>query len=72
MGEVVDPSQKFCSPYHVSSSNNPSFLIVSILEGPNYHHWYHLFQTSLISKNNIDFIDGTIEAPTHTSLLFLA
>jgi len=25
---------------------------------------------SLISKNKIGFIDGIIEAPTHTSLLF--
>jgi len=45
MGEVVDPSQIFCSPYHVSSSDNPSFLIVLIiLEGPNYHHWFHYFK----------------------------
>jgi len=51
MGEVVDPSQNFYSPHHVSSSDNPSFLIVPItLEGPNYHHWSHLFQTSLNSR----------------------
>jgi len=24
MGEVVDPSQDLCSPYHVSSSDNSS------------------------------------------------
>jgi len=24
LGEIVDPLQDFCSPYHVSSSNNPS------------------------------------------------
>jgi len=24
MGKVVDPSQDLCSPYHVSSSDNPS------------------------------------------------
>jgi len=47
MGEVVDPSQIFCSPYHVSSFDNPFFLIISIiLEGPNYHHWSRLFQMS--------------------------
>jgi len=70
-GEVIDPSQKFCFPYHGSSYDNPSFLIVSIIvEGPNYHHWSRLFQTSMISKNKIGFIDGTIKAPTHTNLLF--
>jgi len=24
MGKVIDPSQDLCSPYHVSSSDNPS------------------------------------------------
>jgi len=71
MVEIVDPSQDFSSPYHVSSSDNPSFLIVPIiLEGPNYHHWSHSFQMSLISKNKICFIDGTIQAPTYTNPLF--
>ena len=66
MGEVVDPSQSLCSPYHVSLS---SFVIVPIILED---HWSHLFQMNLITKNNICFIDGTTEAPTHTSLLFLA
>ena len=71
MGEVDDPSQDLSSPYHVSSSDNPSFLIVSIiLEGPNYHHWSRSFQISLISKNKIGFIDGTIVAPNRTKSLF--
>ncbi|XP_068503595.1 uncharacterized protein [Phaseolus vulgaris] len=71
MGEVDDPSQDLSSPYHVSSSDNPSFLIVPIiLEGPNYHHWSRSFQMSLISKNKIGFIDGTIEAPNRTKSLF--
>ena len=62
MGEFDDPSQDLNSPYHVSSSDNPSFLIVPIiLEGPNYHHWSCSFQMSLISMNKIGFIDGTIE-----------
>ncbi|XP_068486835.1 uncharacterized protein [Phaseolus vulgaris] len=65
MGEVDDPSQD------LSSSENPSFLIVPIiLEGPNYHHWSRSFQMSLISKNKIGFIDGTIEAPNRTKSLF--
>jgi len=71
IGEVVDPSQKNYSPYHVNSSDNHSFFIVPIIvERPNYHHWSCLFQMRLISKNKIGFIDGTIEAPTHISLLF--
>ena len=71
MGEVDDPSQDLSSPYHVSSSNNHSFLIVPIiLEGPNYHHWSRSFQMSLISKNKIGFIDGTIKAPNNTNSLF--
>ncbi|XP_068461640.1 uncharacterized protein [Phaseolus vulgaris] len=71
MGEVDDPSQDLSSPYHVSSSDNPSFLIVPIiLEGLNYHHWSRSFQMSLISKNKIGFIGGTIEAPNRTKSLF--
>ena len=71
MGEVDDPSQDLSSPYHVSSSDNLSFLIVPIiLEGPNYHHWFRSFQMSLISNNKIGFIDGTIEAPNSTKSLF--
>ncbi|XP_068466534.1 uncharacterized protein [Phaseolus vulgaris] len=71
MGEVDDPSQDLSSPYHVSSSDNPSVLIVPIiLDGPNYHHWSRSFQISLISKNKIGFIDGTIEAPNRTKSLF--
>ena len=70
-GEVDDPSQDLSSPYHVSSSDNPSFLIVPIiLEGPDYHHWSRSFQISLISKNKIGFIDETIEAPNRTKSLF--
>jgi len=73
MGEVVDPSQDLSSPYHVSSSDNPSFFIVPIiLEGSNYHRWSCSFQMSLISKNKIGFIDGTIDAPNHTKSLFPA
>ena len=70
MGEVDDPSQDLSSPYHVSSSDNPSFLIIPIiLEGPNYHQWSRSFQMSLISKNKIGFIDGTID-PNRTNSLF--
>jgi len=73
MVEIVDFSQNFSLPYHVSSFDNPFFLIVFVvLEGPNYHHWSHSFQISLISRNKVGFIDQTIEAPTHTSLLFSA
>jgi len=73
MGEVVNPSQDICSPLYVSSSDNPCILVIFIiLEGLNYHYLSRLFQMSLISKNKIGFIDGTIEALTHTSLLFPA
>jgi len=67
------PSQDLCSPYHVRSYHNHSFFIVNIiLEGANYHHWSHSFQMSLISKNNIGFIDETIKASPLTNLLFTA
>nr|KYP31433.1 hypothetical protein KK1_048262 [Cajanus cajan] len=67
----VDPSQDPTSPYYLHASENPFLVIVpNVLEGTNYHQWSRSVRMSLVSKNKLGFVDGTIEAPGHTNSLY--
>nr|KYP72603.1 hypothetical protein KK1_005199 [Cajanus cajan] len=69
----IDPSQDPTSPYYLHPSENPSLVLVSfVLDGPNYHQWSRSFRMSLVSKNKLGFIDGTIVAPARSNILFPA
>nr|KYP58589.1 Copia protein [Cajanus cajan] len=69
----IDPSKDPTSQYYLHPSENPSLVLVSfVLDGPNYQQWSHSFRISLVSKNKLGFIDGTIVAPARSNTLFLA
>ncbi|OMO86373.1 Integrase, catalytic core [Corchorus capsularis] len=61
------------SPYFIHPSENPSLVLVSsVLTGPNYYQWERAMQMTLLSKNKLDFVDGTISVPSSTDPLYLA
>lgn len=56
------------SPYYV---HNPVIVLVSpVLTRQNYHQWAQSMELSLITKNRIGFIDGTIPIPSKTDSMF--
>ncbi|XP_020225129.1 uncharacterized protein LOC109807015 [Cajanus cajan] len=70
---MTDPTQDASSPYYLHPSETPSLTITpNILEGQNYHQWSCSVRMSLISKNKIGFIDGSIQAPARTNALYSA
>ncbi|OMO88956.1 Integrase, catalytic core [Corchorus capsularis] len=61
------------SPYFIHPSENPSLVLVSsVVTGPNFYQWEKAMQMALLSKNKLDFVDGTIPVPASTDPLFLA
>ncbi|XP_065850560.1 uncharacterized protein [Euphorbia lathyris] len=63
------------SPYYLHPSKNPSLVLVSTIlspNGKNYHSWCRSMEMALLSKNKLDFVDGTLEKPLPGSLLLSA
>ena len=57
---VQDPS----SPYFLHPNESPALVLVStLLNGSNYHAWSRAMKMSLLSKNKLKFVDGTILMP---------
>ena len=55
------------SPYYLHPSEGPGALItVVVFDAKNYDLWEKAIRASLKSKNNLDFIEGTITKPTPT------
>ena len=60
--------EKPSSPYFLHSSENPGLILVNQpLTEENYATWSRAIIYALDSKNKIDFVDGTIKAPTSSS-----
>ncbi|XP_065870269.1 uncharacterized protein [Euphorbia lathyris] len=61
------------SPYFIHSSENPSLVLITPpLSGTNdYHSWSQNMKMALLSKNKLDFVDGTIEAPASSLAQFV-
>ena len=60
--------EKPSSPYFLHSSENPGLILVNQpLTEENYATWSQSIIYALDSKNKIDFVDGTIKAPTSSS-----
>ena len=66
-GGITDPS----SPYFLHPNENPSLVLVSsLLNGANYHSWSRGMRMSLLSKNKLKFVDGSIAMPLVTDSLY--
>nr|GMD70765.1 uncharacterized protein LOC109179345 [Ipomoea batatas] len=67
---VFDPNDS-ASPFYLHPSENPSLILVSrVLEGHNYHSWARAMEMSLLSKNKLGFVDGTIAVPDVSDVKF--
>ena len=60
------------NPSHVlflHPSDNPNNVLVSnVLDGKNYGHWKRAMEVSLIGKNKLKFVHGTIARPDSTDV----
>ncbi|XP_057775989.1 uncharacterized protein LOC130994885 [Salvia miltiorrhiza] len=65
------PYEDASSPYFLPHSDNPGVqLVTQQLNGSNYSNWHRSMTTALIAKNKLAFVDGSLEHPHHTDLLF--
>lgn len=54
----------FSSPYYMNSSNNEGSILVSyLLKGENYPTWRHAMMNTLLAKNKLCFVDGSLPQP---------
>jgi hypothetical protein len=53
------------SPFYLSNGDHPRLVLVSQpLTGPNYNTWRRSMIASLIAKNKMAFIDGSLPQPS--------
>ncbi|GAU33267.1 hypothetical protein TSUD_279410 [Trifolium subterraneum] len=53
------------NPYFMHPNENPSLILVTpLLSGNNYHSWSRSMIVSLISKNKLYFINGSLPRPS--------
>ncbi|XP_019455121.1 PREDICTED: uncharacterized protein LOC109356244 [Lupinus angustifolius] len=58
---------------HTHPSENPASAMVSpLLNGDNYHQWSKSMKMSLISKQKLEFVDGSIQTPPKTDPIYKA
>ncbi|XP_040950991.1 uncharacterized protein [Gossypium hirsutum] len=61
------------SPYYLHPNENPALVLVSpILSSSNYHSWSRAMTMALLSKNKLQFVNGTITVPLRTDPLYSA
>ncbi|XP_042012210.1 uncharacterized protein LOC121760635 [Salvia splendens] len=69
----IPPMEDSSSPYYLHPSDNPSFqLVPHVLIGSNYINWSRSVTTTLLAKNKIAFVNGTLPRPTEDDWLFSA
>jgi len=62
--QILDYTTNPSNPYYLSSNENPTMVLVpSLLTESNYHEWARSMQTSLLSKNKLQFVDGSLPQP---------
>ncbi|KAK8360188.1 hypothetical protein V6Z11_A04G147600 [Gossypium hirsutum] len=71
--ELSDPTIPISSPYYLHPNENPSLILVSpALNSSNYHSWSRAMRLALLSKNKLQFVDGSITVPSDTDSLYPA
>src|SRR5262249_26101392 len=69
---VTDSIQNLSSPYYLHPNKNLALVFISpILKGSNYHSWAKAMRMALLSKNKLQFFDGTLPAPVTIDTLYL-
>ena len=70
---MADLNNDLASPFYSHPSEIPGMVLVSPpLDETNYHKWSRAMRMALISKNKLQFIDGTILAPEEDDPTFAA
>lgn len=63
-GENKNASPDVSSPYFLHASDNPGQVYVSeLLNETNYSEWVNDMTNALLAKNQIGFVDGTMQQP---------
>lgn len=65
-GEVpLFPSDDPSNPLYLHPNDNPGTILVpELLTGSNYINWSRSMKTTLLAKNKLGFIDGSMRKPT--------
>ncbi|KAK4273339.1 hypothetical protein QN277_021762 [Acacia crassicarpa] len=64
---ATDPSSHF----YIHPNENPALVLVAPpLDGANYHSWSKSMHMALLSKNKLQFIDGSLVPPSSTILIY--
>ena len=67
----VEDVQNPCNPFYVHPSESPSLVLVTVpLNGGNFHGWQRSMRMSLLTKNKLGFVDGSIEEPEQDDPIF--
>ncbi|CAN0892457.1 hypothetical protein LINGRAHAP2_LOCUS17547 [Linum grandiflorum] len=61
-------------PYHIGAGDNPGSLLVSVplTSSTDDHSWARSMCMSLLSKNKLGFVDGTVDPPERANVLVLS
>ncbi|KAK4279348.1 hypothetical protein QN277_011143 [Acacia crassicarpa] len=65
------PSTDLSSPYYIHPNENPALVLVAPpLDGQNYHGWARAMRMALLSKNKLQFVDGSLLPPPSSDPIF--
>ncbi|XP_061364793.1 uncharacterized protein LOC133308204 [Gastrolobium bilobum] len=68
---IAEHITNLSNTYFLHPNESPSLVLVSPpLSGQNYHAWRRAMTVALISKKNLSFVDGSIEAPLPIDSIF--
>ncbi|XP_020240280.1 uncharacterized protein LOC109819099 [Cajanus cajan] len=67
----VQDAQNASNPLYIHPNESPSTVLVSpSLIDENYHSWSRAMKMSLLTKNKLGFVDGTIVEPAKENAVF--
>jgi len=63
--KIQSSNPDLSNPYYLHPNENPSLVLVSPpLDEKDYHSWAISMKLSLISKNKLKFVDGSLSQPS--------
>ena len=69
---TLEEVQDTNGPFYIHLNKSPSLVLIStLLSSSNFHNWQCSFKMSLLMKNKIGFIDGSIQEPEKQDATYL-
>ncbi|CAN1130856.1 Retrovirus-related Pol polyprotein from transposon RE1 [Linum perenne] len=61
-------------PFYINTGDHPGLMLVSValIGDSNYHSWSRSMEMALLSKNKLEFVDGSISSPVASDPTFPA